>query len=125
MSITWSISEEEALALVRYEGPTNLAEVVDSIVEVAGSPEFQPHYGVLVDLREMEYSPSVRELIEIASATINMKSLMQGKLALVTSNAFHHRMIQFNMRLVSVMGVRGKAFREMEEAREWVLSSEA
>jgi hypothetical protein len=34
-------------------------------------------------------------------------------------------MTQFNVRLVSVVGVRGKAFREMEEARKWVLSSEA
>jgi hypothetical protein len=125
MPITWSISEEEALALVRYEGPTTLAEVVDTMVEVAGSPEFQPHYGVLVDLREMEYSPSIRELIEIASALINMKSLMQGKIALVTSTAFHYQMTQFNVRLVSVVGVRAKAFREMEEARKWVLSSES
>jgi len=125
MSITWSISEEKRLALVRVEGPTNLAEVVDSMVEVAGSPDFQSDYGILVDLREMEYSPSVRELIEIASAIINMKSLMQGKLALVTSTAFHHRMTQFNVRLVSVVGVRAKAFREIEEARKWVLSSEA
>jgi hypothetical protein len=124
MPFSWNISEEEALASVRFEGPTNLAEVVGSIVEVTGSPDFLSHYGVLVDLREMEYSPSVRELIEIASATINMKSLMQGKLALVTSSAFHHQLTQFNMRLVSVMGVRGKAFREMEEARRWVLSQE-
>jgi hypothetical protein len=125
MPITWSICEEKRLALVRYEGPINLAQVVDTMVEVAGSPEFERDYGVLVDLREMEYSPSVRELIEIASAVINMKSLMQGKIALVTATAFHHQMTQFNVRLVSVVGVRGKAFREMEEARKWVLSSEA
>jgi hypothetical protein len=122
--MTWELKADEGLAYVLAVGSIDLRSVVESIVNVTGSPDFLPHYHVLVDLREMEYTPSVRELMEISSATTSLRSLHDGRVALVTSNAVHYRMTQLSVRLVSVMGVPMKAFRDPDAARSWLLSGE-
>jgi 2C-methyl-D-erythritol 2,4-cyclodiphosphate synthase len=120
MPVSVTVEVEERLAYAHSTGSVSLAETVEAIVAVAGSADFQPHFGVLVDLRKMESAPGVSEVIEIVSALDNVKRLVPGRIALVAENVAHFRLAQLASALARAAGLNQRAFRDIDGARAWL-----
>jgi len=120
MPVSVTVEVEERLAYARSIGSVSLGETVEAIVAVAGSADFQPHFGVLVDLRKMETAPGVSEVVEIVSALDNVKRLVPGPIALVAENVGHFRLAQLASALARAAGLNQRAFRDIDGARAWL-----
>lgn len=125
MPFMYTISQEDKIAYVTAHGSINMEAIKQIISDVAADPLFQPKYKVIVDLRKMEYSPSVSDIQLIASLVGEMKKSYQNKVAIVVSGKFHYGMAKMAAAYTEMSGVPMiDAFTDFEEARQWAIISE-
>jgi len=124
MPFMYTISQEEEIAYVTAHGLINMENIKQAISDVAADPLFQPKYKVIVDLRKMEYSPSVSDIQSIASLIGEMKNSYQNKVAIVVSGTLHYGLARMAATYTELSGVPMiDAFTDFEEARQWVMIS--
>jgi hypothetical protein len=125
MPFMYTISHEDKIAYVTAHGSITMETINQVISDVAADPLFQPKYKVVVDLRDMEYSPSVSDMQSIASIIGEMKNAYQNKVAIVVSGKFHYGMAKMAAAYTEMSGVPMiDVFTDFEEARQWVMISE-
>jgi len=67
MPFSYRISEEEGVAYVTASGSVDVRSSVETMGELSRDPIFDPDFKVVVDLREMQYRPSLGELRQSGS----------------------------------------------------------
>ena len=105
---------------VRAEGPINLSQCIQAMVELAEDFEFDPTFNVLVDLRNMEYVPSTSDARALASRLAELKLYFQGRIGIVVSGSFLFGMARMTCILAEVAGFKMIPFRDYDSAFQWV-----
>lgn len=119
MPLTYTIDDEKNFAAVRAVGVVTLEEAIRTIRAIAVDLA-QYQCGSLVDLREMDYYPSVLELKEIAFEFIRLRAAFRCGTSFVVSNDKHFALGRFLASLVDSAGLRMGVFRDPEEAATWL-----
>lgn len=122
MPTTCRIAKDEGIVYVDSEGRVDLESMIESVIEVTGSPDFSPHFRVLSDLREIEYQPAVSEAIDFGHFMGTLHALLRDRIAAVLSNPVHYRLSKIVCLLARARGIEMQSFRDMESARAWLLS---
>lgn len=120
MGIGYQISHEEQLATVLAEGRINLSECVKAIEDLGKDETFDPSYNVLVDLRNMEYSPSTGDAYAIVLTLRRLKTFYQGRIGLVVSGTFLFGMARMTGLLAEAAGFSMVPFQDYDLAYQWV-----
>jgi hypothetical protein len=116
---TWSIDRAARFVLVQGAGPMDLEESLAAPVALAGDPEFDPEFGVLVDLREIEYEPWAGDVVEIGRNLVRLRGLFPRGIAVVVP----HRLTlaaELGAAIAAAGGVSVQVFEDLEAARTWV-----
>ena len=119
MPLTYTIDLERNLADVRGEGKVTLEESIHAIREVAADVSHQ-QCGCLVDIKAMDYYPSVADLKEIAFEFIRLRAAFRCGTAFIVGNDKHYALGRFLAALVDTAGIRMAVFKNADEAEYWL-----
>ena len=123
MPFTYRIAEDECVAYVSASGAVDVRSSVEAMGELSRDPKFDPDYKVVVDLREMQYRPSLGELKVIAWALGHEKASFRNKVAVVLSETARKRRAKVYSKFGRMAGFALELFPDMEGALEWVRES--
>lgn len=119
MSLTHSFDHDRNLAEVRGLGKVTLEETVRTIRGAAVDCA-REQCGCLVDIREMDFFPTVTELKEIAFEFIRLRASFRCGTAFVVGNERHYGIGRFLAMLVDTAGIRMGVFKVPEQAEHWL-----
>jgi len=120
MPFDYTISPEKGVAMVRATGPVDVRSSVEAMGKLASDPSFSREYRVVVDLREMEYRPSLGELRLIAWAMGHEKKSYPNKVAVVLSETQRLERAKRFARFSKLAGFGLELFADMNEAMRWL-----
>ncbi len=83
MPFSHTISKHDKTALVNASGTIDLRSSILEIHSLASDKEFEPHYRVLVDLRQIRLSPTTADLFAIRDTLSAMRERFRGGVTLV------------------------------------------
>lgn len=119
MPLTYTIDHDRNLADVRGSGKVTLEEAIRTIRAVAADVAHE-QVGCVVDIREMDWFPSIGELKEIAFEFIRLRAAFRCGTSFVVANDKHYALGRFLAALVDTAGLRMGVFREPAEAELWL-----
>ena len=111
MSISHTVDSETKIAIIGIHGVSNLEEIVQGIGRLAKDREFRPGYGVLIDIREMQYTPFADEAATLAEAIAKSASLRNHPIAMVASRRAQLGLAEMIAEAAKVRGTVARAFR--------------
>ncbi len=119
MPLTYTIDLDRNLADVRGVGKVTLDDSIKIIRAVATDVAHQ-QCGCLVDVREMDFFPSILELKEIAFEFIRLRAAFRSGTSFIVANDRHYAIGRFLAALVDTAGLRMAVFRDAAEAEHWL-----
>ena len=111
MSISHTVDPETKIAIIGIHGVSNLEEIVQGIDHLLNDREFRAGYGVLIDIREMRYTPFADEAAKLAEAIARSRSLRNHPIAMVASRRAQLGLAEMITEVAKVRGVVARAFR--------------
>src|SRR4051812_24338546 len=105
MPLTYAIDHQRNLADVHGSGKVTLEDAVKTIRALAGDVAHE-EVGCLVDIRRMEWFPTIAELKEIAFEFIRLRAAFRCGTSFVVANDRHYGLGRFLAMLVDTAGIR-------------------
>jgi len=106
--------------VVRGLGKPDLSDTVEAMRRLAADPMHSPGFGVLADMRELDYVASFDDLIVMRNAFDELKSSYTGPIAVVVPDLLRYGIARTISGLTGMIGIRIEAFREMTAADAWL-----
>jgi hypothetical protein len=119
MPFDYRIIAEDRIAYVTAKGPIDMRAAVEAMGELARHPEFDPSFGVVIDLREMNYRPSFGELRVIAWALAHERFALPKRVAVVLSESVKRTRARVYDRFGRMAGLGLQLFPNMSDADAW------
>jgi hypothetical protein len=119
--LTYTIDRDRNLADVRGEGKVTLDDAIRAIRVIAVDCSHE-QCGCLVDIRQMDYFPSVSELKEIAFEFIRLRAAFRCGTSFIVTSEKHYQLGRFLAALVDTAGIRMAVFKDPAEAEFWLLN---
>ena len=101
-------------------GKYSLKDIKSLISLVVSDPDYNPDYNVIVNLREVNYTPVVSEIIEISDFVVTIKQSFRAKTAIITKSELMYQMFKLAAHYTSKQGLRSNIFKDMDTAKEWL-----
>ncbi|MCI0566674.1 MAG: hypothetical protein L0Z52_00610 [Acidobacteria bacterium] len=86
---------------------------------------FRPGYGMIVDTRNLDYVPSLEDARRLAELFRELKSTVEGGIAVVVEGTARYGVAQMIATLLENRGVRMAAFKDSAAAEAWLLESQS
>lgn len=99
---------------------TSGAELLAGMESLMGDPAFDPAYGVLIDLRELQRAPSVAELADLANFVRTRAVTPDARRAFVTSSPVFYQLAMLFTKLARGTVAMYRVFRSIEQAESWL-----
>jgi hypothetical protein len=120
MSYRVEINPTSRLAtLTRHAGPISLRDVVRAVRALREHPAFSHGFGVLLDVRAVEGTPSEGEVRAVADVLASPGGLGRHPQAIVAGSRALHA-ARTLAAYTTATGGRARAFEEVVEARAWL-----
>ncbi len=116
---TFEINKAEKVCLVVGKGCISFDSSVKAMHTLADDPGFRPDYNIIVDLRDISYHPTYKEVLDIKNNLVFMKTSFTKKVAIVTTG-FRMVLAELVSRFSQLKGMTVSAFSDMGAALEWV-----
>ena len=120
MAFEYALSERDRRIQVTARAPIDFRESLAAGVTLIMRPDFQPQYGVLVDLREIEFSPSAPEIEHFGRALGRFKKSFQGRIALLVEGRLMFGLARMTCSVAEANGFPMRPFTDLEEACAWL-----
>jgi hypothetical protein len=121
MTLSYTLDHDRNLADVHGAGKVTLPDAIHAIREVAGDVAHDG-YGCLVDIREMDFFPTIAELKEISFELIRLRAAFRAGTAFIVGNDRHYALGRFLSFLVDSAGIRIAVFKDPAQAEHWLLN---
>lgn len=118
------VDPEARLALLIGRGNTDPVEGHATLVELAAHPDFRPGFGLICDLRGLEYEPNSDEVMAGFDNVVRFKPLLRSRFAIVV-NPTLETMSELSAALYATEGIDTRVFGDLDEARSWVREAAA
>jgi len=122
MPFDYRIAPEERVAYVTARGSVDMRSSLEAMGELARNPEWDAGFGVLIDLREMTYRPSLGELRVIAWALAHEKKAFPKRVAVVLSESVKRTRARVYDKFGRLAGFGLQLFPTMSDALDWLHS---
>ena len=119
MPLTYTIDHERNLADVHGTGKVTLDDTLKMIRAVAADVAHE-QVGCLVDIRQMDYFPTIAQLKEVAFEFIRLRASFRCGTSFVVANDRHYALGRFLAMLVDTAGIRMAVFKDPAEAEYWL-----
>jgi hypothetical protein len=121
MSLTFTIDHDRNLADVRGSGKVTLEDTIRVIRSVAADISHE-QCGCLVDIRGLDFFPTIAELKEIAFEFIRLRAAFRCGTSFIVGNDRHYALGRFLALLVDTAGIRMAVFKDPGQAEHWLLT---
>ncbi len=125
MAFEFTLSGRDRRIQVTAHGPMDFRESLAAGVTLTKRPDFQPHYGVLADLREIEFAPSAPEIEHFGRALARFKESFQGRIAVLVKGQLMFGLARMTCSVAEANGFPMRPFTDLEEACAWLEEGDA
>ena len=101
-------------------GKSDFRETEAAIRWPADQPAFEPRFGVLADLRALDYTPSLEEARGFVEVFKSLRAKLQGPVAVVVEGVVQIGIVRLIAMLARFNGVRMQAFHDPARAQQWL-----
>jgi hypothetical protein len=124
MPFAIDVSTEEQIARVTGIGDLTVQSSAEAMADLASRPEFQRHYGVLLDFSQITNAIHRSQMRNIADTLHNFKNAYRGRIAIVINPAEVRKVSTICM-LVRVFGVQMEAYADIEPAMKYLTTGQS
>lgn len=117
------LSSDGLIIRVVANGRFDLEHSLPVFGDVAKVLEQSPEAGILVDVREIDYTPSASDVRHFVSRHEEITRLRRNPHALVAARGVNFGMAMMMCTLIEVTGGKSHAFTKIEEAEHWLLDA--
>ena len=114
-----NVLAEEELGSVKATGDICITDSVEAVADLCRLPEFESHFGVIIDFSEVQSTPDLKELKQTAQAVKQYKDRFHGNIALVVEPKYVN-MASIICMLVRVFGIRIEAYGNFESSKRFL-----
>ena len=118
MPYTWKIDPQARTIDVRGWGPMDIEESLRAPHDLLADPGFDPSYGVVVDLRELEFEPQADALVAVSQNLIGIREKLRSRLAIVVAEE-HATAAELGAAMAGAGGFELGVFTDPEAAWRW------
>ncbi len=122
MPYTIDIQPERRRVIVCGIGSPDIGETMETMRRLAAEPTNDPTFGILADMRELEYVASFEDLIVMRNGFDELKASYVGPIAILVPDLLRYGIARTISGLTGLIGIRIEAFRELAEAEAWLAS---
>jgi hypothetical protein len=120
MPYSYRVDDERGVMLIEATAPNSYETSRSGIEEFARAPGLGPDFGVLLDLRENDYTPSAIEAHDLTNLYLDK---FRGRpLAMVVSRLVQLGVANMISTIADLRGGSVRAFRDRKEAEAWLAS---
>jgi hypothetical protein len=116
------VDAEARLAYLIGHGSTSPDEGQATLVALAAHPDFEPGFGLVCDLRELDYEPTADEMMAGFDNVVGFRPYLRNRIAFVSGPALEMPS-ELSAALYGTEGIEAQVFAELDEARAWVKES--
>lgn len=122
MQYSYTISKSERRARVTVEGTYDLAAAMRATQQLAEDPRFEPEFGILIDLRGMEYDaiPKFEELETGATVTETKRDAFRGPVAVVSIPGPFFDVVRLGVSRALLFDINSEPFLDLASAEKWL-----
>lgn len=120
MTYKIDISKENSLVTIQPTGIYSAKDITALMLIVVNDPLYKPEYNRIVDIRDVEYTPIVGEILQISQFVVSMKKHFKGKTAIIATGELLYSMFKVTAQYTSRKGLKTNIFRDKEEALAWI-----
>ena len=118
MPYAYRVDVERGMMLIDATPPNSHATTRAGIEEFSRAPGLGPDFGVLLDLRENDYTPSATEAHELT--TLYLERFRGRPLAMVVARLVQLGVANMISTIAELRGGSVRAFRDRNEAEAWL-----
>jgi hypothetical protein len=119
MPYTWTVDAARGLVTITADGMIDFDSSVEVIRNLVASPEFNPRFGVLLDVREAAAAPTFEELNAFAEL-LSQLGFFKGRTALVVSSSSDFTKARQLGSFGEDLGLTIEAFTSIRSALRWL-----
>jgi len=112
-----TVDSERRIAVVTHRGPSSREECVRVLSILGGDSRVGPEFGILIDVRQMEYEPSFEDLRSLGGL---MASRLKNRIAFVTATPLQFGLARQSGIFSELAGGRADVFYEYPQAVRWL-----
>lgn len=116
------MDSQNELINIKIIGRIDFYDAIQLIEDLINNPDFEHHFRIFVDLREMDYYPTYDELLGVSSKLKNVKELLKNKIAILTQKGPIFSVIELIAVISSLTGMKMMAFKDIDIAEAWLFS---
>jgi len=117
------LSPDGPIIHLTASGPFDFEATRPVFSDVERMMQGSPEAAILVDVREIEYTPSVTDVKHFVARHVEMTRVWRNPFALVAARGVNFGMAMMMCTLIEVSGGRSQAFTDREEAENWLLNA--
>jgi len=122
MPYEYEVDSRQRLVYVRGWGPMDLEETLRAPERLAEHPDFRPDFGIVVDLRDLDYAPRAADVIAVARNMVRLRGLFKHRIAIIVPAPLH-----LAAELGAAIAAAGgfpelRIFDSPDQAQGWVLA---
>jgi len=115
---TYEFNSATRIAYVRGSGPLDIDESLEAPLILSRQPGFRPDFGVIVDLRDLEYEPNAADVVVVGRNLIRLRHLFDHRVALVVRRKLNLA-AELTAAIASAGGFPLRIFDSPDEAIAW------
>jgi hypothetical protein len=117
------LSSDGPIIHLTATGPFDFEAALPVFTDVERALERSREAAILVDVRDIEYTPSVADVKHFVARHAELTRVWRNPHALVTSPGVNFGMAMMMCTLIEVTGGKSQAFTDREEAENWLLNA--
>ncbi len=122
MPFVYSVSASDEQAYVTGRGSVTTAEAIKTLNSLLADPQFEPHFSVIVDVREISYSPPDQsEIIRVAQAIEEVATTPTGNVAVIAKGSFIFTAVLLATHIRTTCSINIKVFADWSGAKAFCM----
>jgi hypothetical protein len=121
MRYTYDLDRAERIVYVRASGDFELEATLRVPLELFALPDFEPDFGVIVDLLQIRPGASPENVLGIARNLVRFRALFEHRVAVVPPTQITLA-VEVAAAVAGTAGLRVQVFPSVAEARAWVIA---
>ena len=118
MPYNYLVDVDRRLGIVVASAPNTFESTRDGILEFATDPRLGPDFGIVLDVRENDYTPSATEAPELTK--LYLEKFRGRPLAMIVSRLVQLGVANMIATIAELRGGSGRVFRDRDEGETWL-----
>ncbi|MBA4191351.1 MAG: hypothetical protein C0467_25495 [Planctomycetaceae bacterium] len=120
MSLLANIDPINRMVTIGGTGSAKAESFRDILLQVVSDPRFEPGYRILMDVRDVEFTPTTTEIRFFVEFHMSHEALRRSRVAIVVTNLVDFGMANMFATLCELHDAPARGFRSLNAALEWL-----